>query len=61
MNVKNKLIKKGMHEMYKERVIDGQKCKNLFNAPEVISDLVGFNIEMLLEYPDDDGLRLTNW
>ena len=32
-----------------------------FNAPEVNSDLVGFNIEMLFEYPDDDGGRLTNW
>ena len=32
-----------------------------FNAPEVNSDLVGFIIEMLFEYPDDDGGRLTNW
>jgi len=32
-----------------------------FNAPEVNSDLVGFNIEVLFEHPDDDGGRLINW
>ena len=31
-----------------------------FNAPEINSNLVGFNIKMLFEYPDDDGGRLTN-
>ena len=32
-----------------------------FNAPEVNSDLVGFNVEMLFEYPADDGGQLINW
>ena len=31
-----------------------------FNAPEVNSGLVGFNIEMLFEYPDNDGGRPMN-
>ena len=54
MNVKMKAYKERELERWKERVTGGQ------NAPEINSNLVGFNIKMLFEYPDDDGGGLTN-
>ena len=35
-------------------MICGKKCKNLMHH-------LGFNIEMLFEYFDDNGGQLTNW
>ena len=54
MNVKKQAYKERDDQ---EPTGKGDKWSEMreFNAPEINSDLVGFNIEMLFEYPDDDG------
>ncbi len=32
-----------------------------FNMPEIENSVVGFEIEMLFEYPDGDERQLTSW
>jgi hypothetical protein len=31
------------------------------NMPEIKNSFFGFEIEMLFEYPDDEGGQLTHW
>jgi hypothetical protein len=60
MNVKKQAYKE---RDARETHIQSERWSEMqeFIAPEVNSDLVGFNIELFFEYPDVDGGLLTNW